>query len=77
MIKYVKKFLPIDTLKLLYRGMIEQHLRFCCSALGNCRVSAHRILRPVDTGGQGGQEGQCPPIICQTCFWRCYKRSLI
>ena len=31
--------------------------------------------RPVDTGGQGGQ---CPPpIICQTCFWRCYKRSLI
>ena len=24
-----------------------------------------------------GAGGQCPPIICQTCFWRCYKRSLI
>ena len=31
-------------------------------------------LRPVDTGGQGGN---APPIICQTCLWRCYKRSLI
>ena len=33
------------------------------------------VSRPVDTGGGG--RGQCPPIICQTCFWRCYKRSLI
>ena len=24
-----------------------------------------------------GAGGQCPPIICQTCFWRCYKCSLI
>ena len=32
--------------------------------------------RPVDTGGRG-QGGNAPPIICQTCFWRRYKRSLI
>ena len=24
----------------------------------------------------GGQGGNAPPIIYQTCFWRCYKRSL-
>ena len=35
----------------------------------NCEASCP--CRPVDTGGQ------CPPIICQTCFWRCYKCSLI
>ena len=34
----------------------------------------HCIHRPVDTGGQGGNT---PPIIRQTCFWRRYKRSLI
>ena len=33
-----------------------------------------KIRRPVDTGGRGAMP---PPIICQTCFWRCYKRSLI
>ena len=32
-------------------------------------------IRPVDTGG--GQGGNAPPIICQTCFWRRYKHSLI
>ena len=34
MIKYAKKFLPTETLKLLYRGLIEPHLRFCCSVWG-------------------------------------------
>ena len=44
MIKYAKRFLPTETLKLLYRGMIEPHLRFCCSVWGNCGVSKRRIL---------------------------------
>ena len=34
MIKFAKKFLPTETLKLLYRGLIEPHLRFCCSVWG-------------------------------------------
>ena len=25
----------------------------------------------------GGQGGNAPPINCQTCFWRCYKSSLV
>ena len=44
MIKYVKNYLPIDTLQLLYRGLIEPPLRFCFSVWGNCGVSKHRIL---------------------------------
>lgn len=31
MIKYAKTFLPIEILKLLYHGLIEPHLRCCCS----------------------------------------------
>ena len=31
-------------------------------------------FRPVDTGGG---RGVLPPIIRQTCLWRCYKRGLI
>ena len=44
MIKYAKKFLPTDKLKLLYRGLIEPHLRFCCSVWGGCGASTRKIL---------------------------------
>ena len=44
MIKYAKKILPPGTLKLFYRGLIEPHLRFCCSVWGNCGVSTIKIL---------------------------------
>ena len=44
MIKYAKKILPPGTLKLLYRGLIEPQLRFCCSVWGNCWVSTIKIL---------------------------------
>ena len=37
--------------------------------------SSSLAIRPVDTGGGG--RGAMPPIIRQTCHWRCYKRSLI
>ena len=44
MIKYSIKLLPTETLKLLYRGLIESHLRFCCSVWCNCGVSTRKIL---------------------------------
>ena len=44
MIKYAKTFLPTETLKLLYRGLIEPQLRFCCSVWVNCGVSTRKIL---------------------------------
>ena len=39
------KFLPTDTLKLLYRGLIETHLRSCCSVWGNYRLAHAQFLR--------------------------------
>ena len=44
MIKYAKKIPPPGPLKLLYRGLIEPDLRFCCSVWGNCGVSTIKIL---------------------------------
>ena len=44
MINYAKKVLPTDTLKLLYRRLIEPHLRFCYSIWGNGGVSTRKIL---------------------------------
>ena len=44
MSKYAKKFLPTETLKLLYRGLIEPYQRFNCSVKGNCGVNTLRIL---------------------------------
>ena len=31
-IKHAKTFLPQDTLKRLYTGIVEPHFRLCCSA---------------------------------------------
>ena len=44
MIKYAKKFLPTEKLKLLYRELIESHLRLCCLVWGSCGASTRKIL---------------------------------
>ena len=44
MTKYARKFLPTETLKLLYRGLIEPHLKLCCSDWGNCGMNTSNIL---------------------------------
>ena len=33
-LKYAKKLLPQDTLCKMYRGIVEPHLRYCCSVWG-------------------------------------------
>ena len=34
-LKYAKKLLPQDTLCKMYRGIVEPHLRYCCSVWGH------------------------------------------
>ena len=36
LLKHAKRFVPQDTLKTLYTGIVEPHFRFCCSVWGNC-----------------------------------------
>ena len=35
-IKYARKFLPRETLRMLYLGLVEPHVRYCCSVWGSC-----------------------------------------
>ena len=35
-LKYTRNFLPQDTLKTLYTGIVEPHFRYYCSILGSC-----------------------------------------
>ena len=44
MIKYAKKVLPTNLLKMLYLGLVEPHLRYCCSVWGACGVTSRKTL---------------------------------
>ena len=46
-IRYALKFLPIEILNLLYHGLIEPHVRYCCSILGRCRASTCCFLEKL------------------------------
>ena len=34
MLKYSKKFLSLETVQKMYLGLVEPHIRYCCSVLG-------------------------------------------
>ena len=36
MLKYAKKYLPLDTVKNIYACVVEPHFRNCCSVWGCC-----------------------------------------
>ena len=44
-LKYAKKFLPQDTLSKMYRGIVEPHIRYCCSVWGCCDKTQIDILQ--------------------------------
>ena len=35
-IKYARKFLPRETMRMLYLGLVEPHFRYCCAVWGSC-----------------------------------------
>ena len=36
MLKYAKKYLPLEILKIMYTSIVESHFRNCCSVWGCC-----------------------------------------
>ena len=43
-IKFARKFLPRETLRMLYLGLVEPHFTYCCSVWGSCgTVLRHKI----------------------------------
>ena len=46
-LKYAKKLLPQDTLCKMYRGIVEPHLRYCCSVWGACGGTRLQVLQKL------------------------------
>ena len=49
-IKYATKFLPRETLRMLYLGLVEPHFRYCCSVWGSCGSFESKKLKNCKTG---------------------------
>ena len=47
LLRHAKVFLPQDTLKTLYTGIVEPHFRFCCSVWGNCGTMEKNQLQKL------------------------------
>ena len=46
-LQYAKKFLPMQTLNLIYKGIVEPHFRYCCSVWGCCGESREETLQKL------------------------------
>ena len=46
-LKYSKTFLTPDTLKTLYTGIVESHLRYCCSVWEGCGATERKLLEKL------------------------------
>ena len=46
-LKYARKLLPQDTLCKMYRGIVEPHLRYCCSVWGACGGTRLQVLQKL------------------------------
>ena len=48
-LKHAKSILPLETLNKLYAGIVESHLRYCCSVWGCCGVTEKTTCRNCKT----------------------------
>ena len=47
LIKYAKRFLPLDSLKNLYTGLVDPHFRYCCAVWGVCGLGEIQQLQKL------------------------------
>ena len=47
MIKYAKRFLPFESLKNLYTGLVDPHFRYCCAVWGVCGFTEIQQLQKL------------------------------
>ena len=46
-LKYAKTIPPQETLRQIYRGIVEPHFRYCCSVWGSCGESSRLTLQKL------------------------------
>ena len=47
MLKYSKRYLPKESLIMLYRGLVEPYFRYCCPVWGSCGATALDMLQKL------------------------------
>ena len=73
----------LEKLQRIGNGVYRQILgapKYAANCTLRGEMGASLMKRRIITGQarrHWGQGGNAHPIICQTCFWRCYKHSLI
>ena len=45
MLRYSKRYLPKESLGMLYRSLVEPYFRYCCPVWGSCGASAFNKLQ--------------------------------
>ena len=49
-IKYARKFLPREALRMLYLGHVDPHFRYCCAVWGSCGTVLREEIEKLQTG---------------------------
>ena len=47
LIRYAKRFLPFESLKNLYTGLVDPHFRYCCAVWGVCGLTELQQLQKL------------------------------
>ena len=66
MLKFSKRYLPKESLIMLYRSLIEPYFRYCCPVWGSCGASAHDKLQNCKIELLG--LSQTAPMTPQLCL---------
>ena len=53
LLRFSRAFLPKDTLQTLYTGIVEPHLRYCCSVWGCARSTEIHLLQKLQKRAVG------------------------
>ena len=47
MLRYAKQYLPLSTVKIMYKSLVEPYFRYCCPVWGNAGVTVIEKLQKL------------------------------
>ena len=79
-LKHARSFLPKDTLKTLYTGIVEPHFRYCCSVWGCCGKTDLNQLQKLQNRAarivtNSSFDAPSKPLL-QKLEWKCIKELI-
>ena len=79
-LKHARGFLPQDTLKTLYTGIVEPHFRYCCSVWGCCGKTDLNQLQKLQNRAarivtNSSYDAPSKPLL-QKLGWKCIEELI-